>query len=215
MKAEDILGNITATKAHLEAIEKRFFEVIKVQLHPNLPGFESPESFGIYKNTGGVPLSVMGKDMTPMHPREFYDNIVRTVHECGANLDLNTLQFKEFSGGKKIEFSIKMHPISFKNNKGLKDVTNMELTFSTSYDGSKSNLITLYTERLVCTNGMVARGIEGVLRGKNTIGGKAKILSYCNEIAEEYLFSKGISVLGRATGERGFILFSENFDKEI
>jgi hypothetical protein len=125
----------------------------------------------------------MGKDFTPMQPREFYDNIVRTIHECGANLDLETLKFREFNGGRKIEFSVKMFPISFKNNKGLKDITNLELTFSTSYDGSKSNLITLYTERLVCLNGMVAKGIEGILKGRNTVGGKAKILSYCDEVA--------------------------------
>lgn len=182
---ESILdGGLNSTSKHLASIEAKFFEVVKVQLHPNIDGFKSPENFGVYKSTGGDSLSVMGKDFTPMQPREFYDNIVKTIHECGANLDLETLQFKEFGEGRKIEFSVKMFPMSFKNNKGLKDVTNLELTFSTSYDGSKSNLITLYTERLVCLNGMVAKGVEGMLKGRNTIGGKAKILSYCDEVAD-------------------------------
>jgi hypothetical protein len=181
---ESILdGGLNSVSNHLASVEAKFFEVVKVQLHPNIEGFKSPENFGVYKSNGGEALSVMGKDFTPMQPREFYDNIVRTIHECGANLDLETLKFREFNGGRKIEFSVKMFPISFKNNKGLKDITNLELTFSTSYDGSKSNLITLYTERLVCLNGMVAKGIEGILKGRNTIGGKAKILSYCDEVA--------------------------------
>jgi hypothetical protein len=140
--------------------------------------------FGIYKSTGGQALGVMGNDFNPMQPVEFYETILSAVQDFNADLDLNTLQFKEYCGGSKIEFSIKMHPISFKNNKGLQDITNMELTFSASYDGSKSNVITLYTERLVCTNGMVAKGVEGYIKGRNTIGGKTKVLIFVEDIAK-------------------------------
>ena len=45
-------------------------------------------------------------------------------------------------------------------------------------------MISLYTERLVCTNGMVANNLEGSLKGRNTKGGKLKILSYSEEIAK-------------------------------
>jgi hypothetical protein len=140
--------------------------------------------FGIYKSIGGQALGVMGNDFNPMQPIEFYETILSAVQDFNADLDLNTLQFNQYCGGSKIEFSIKMHPISFKNNKGLQDITNMELTFSTSYDGSKSNVITLFTERLVCTNGMVAKGIEGYIKGRNTIGGKTKVLIFVEDIAK-------------------------------
>ena len=45
-------------------------------------------------------------------------------------------------------------------------------------------MISLYTERLVCTNGIVANNLEGALKGRNTKGGKLKILSYSEEIAK-------------------------------
>ena len=180
----DIFAQISLTQNVITEIQSRFFEVVKLPLTTGIAGFENPDTFGVYKSIGGKALSTMGKDFLPMQQQEFLDNIVETVHEFGADLDLDTLQFKEFSEGKRIEFSLKMHPISFKNNKGLQDITNLELTFATSYDGSKSSTISLYTERLVCTNGMVAKGLEGVLKGRNTIGGKAKILSYSKEVAK-------------------------------
>lgn len=195
-----------AVNANLTKIEKQLFEVVKVPLmaQPNFtirqfltnpkavfvewlrnPFYKSPvELYGVYRKTGGSSLGVMGSQFVPMQPKEFYNNIVATVNEFGADLDLTTLQFKEYCGGSKIEFSIKMYPLSFKNDKGLNDVTNLEVTFSTSFDGSKSNVISLYTERLVCLNGMVANKLQGTLKGRNTLNGKAKILSYTKELAE-------------------------------
>lgn len=180
---ESILGGgMNSTSKHLEAIEAKFFEVIKVQLHPNIEGFNSPENYGVYKGTGGDALSVMGKDFVPMQQREFMDSIIHTVFECGSDLDLETLEFKEFKGGRQIEFSISLAPLDFENTMGLRDVTENKLTFSTSYDGSKSSAISLYTVRQVCSNGMMGWGMETVLKGKNTQGGKNKILTYCDEV---------------------------------
>lgn len=186
----NILGTVNSTKNHLATVEASLFEVVQFPLvvanNPELPDFfKAPiETYGNYKSNGGACLGVMGSQFVPMQPKEFFNNIVETVHEFGADLDLETLKFKEYRGGSKIEFSIKMFPLSFKNNKGLNDITNLEVTFSTSYDGSKSNVISLYTERLVCLNGMVANKLQGTLKGRNTISGKAKILSYSKELAE-------------------------------
>src|SRR6478736_5924501 len=187
---QNIIGNAVATQNHLAKIEASLFEVVKMPLVVAVPDgfpniYKAPkDAFGHYKSNGGNCIGKVGKDSTAMQPKEFFDNILSTVHEFGAELDLNTLKFREWCGSSKIEFSIKMHPISFKNNKGLNDITNLEVTFSTSYDGSKSNVISLYTERLVCTNGMVANKLQGALKGRNTIGGKAKILSYASELAQ-------------------------------
>ncbi len=172
-----------------ELIKKTKLEINKIlkikQAEERKDIFFLPPSgkFGVYKTTGGNCLGTMGNDFTPMQPIEFFDSIIATVQEYGADLDLNTLKFKQFCNGSKIEFSIKMYPISFKNNKGLQDITNLELTFSTSYDGTKSNVISLYTERLVCMNGMVAKGIEGYIKGRNTVNGKTKVLTFVEEIA--------------------------------
>lgn len=177
-----LAGGLNSTEKHLKAIEARFFEVVKVQLHPNIEGFISPDNYGVYKGTGGEALSVMGKDFVPMQQKEFMDSIIHTVFECGSDLDLETLEFKEFKGGRQIEFSISLAPLDFENSMGLRDVTENRLTFSTSYDGSKSSAISLYTVRQVCSNGMMGWGMETVLKGKNTAGGKSKILTYCDEV---------------------------------
>lgn len=185
MQIDNILNGISSASNNLEAIENKLYNVVKVPLFTNIPDFKAPENtFGIYKGSGGSPLSVMGKDFTPMQPKEFLDSIVKTVYECDANLDLSTLEFREFKGGRQIEFSIKLEPLAFINNAGKYDETQNKLTFSTSYDGSKSNMISLYTWRQICSNGMMGWGMDSVLKGKNTIGGKAKILTYCDEVVK-------------------------------
>lgn len=189
---DTIFASVNNAQANLEKVESKLFEVhvapIGAQEFKSESGKiiklpASKENFRVFKDNG-LELSVMKGQFVPMQPKEFYDNIISTVHEFGADLDLSTLKFREFCDSKKIEFSIKMHPISFKNNKGLKDVTNIWVTFSTSYDGTKSNVISLYTERLVCLNGMVASKLEGTLKGRNTKGGKENILSYASELAQ-------------------------------
>lgn len=190
MQTNEILSAITSTSKNITKIQNRFYEVVKVPMHPKQIGgvlLKNPTNmYGVYNAKTGELLSEksMGKDFLPMQQQEFLDNILSTIHEFGADLDLETLAFKTWGNGAKIEFSVKMFPISFKNNKGLQDITNMEMTFSTSYDGSKANRIGIFTERLVCLNGMTALKLEGELKGKNTVSGKNKILSYAREVAD-------------------------------
>lgn len=186
----NIFGTVTATQNHLATIEGKLFQVVKLPLLAQNPTelpnfFKAPkETFGHYKTNGGECLGVVGKDSTAMQPKEFFDNIVETVFEYGADLDLDTLEFNQYNGGSRIEFSIRMKPFTFVNAKKVVDETNMKVTFSTSYNGTKSNVISLYTERVVCSNGMVASKLQGTLKGRNTISGKAKILSYASELAQ-------------------------------
>lgn len=189
---DTIFANVNASQTNLNKVESQLFTVYKT-LNPafefttpegkKIAVKESEQEFRVF-TCEGINLSTMKGQFVPMQPREFYDNIISTVHEFGADLDLSTLKFRRFCDSKKIEFSIRMKPFTFINNKKVKDETNLEVTFSTSYDGSKSNLISLYTERVVCTNGMVARKLEGTLKGRNTQSGKDKILSYASELAE-------------------------------
>ncbi len=183
---EEEVFNLTFKKCYKEALKKYSHVAIEGEEKETIK-FSQPENmFGIYNASNGHLLSQksMGKDFTPMQQQEFLDNILTTILDFDADLDIQTLTFNVYASGSKIEFRIKMHPISFKNDKDIDDITNIELVFSTSYDGSKSNRISLFTERLVCTNGMTALKLEGELKGRNTQGGKDKILSYTKEVAE-------------------------------
>lgn len=182
---DDVLTLTSATKKHVANVEKRFYDVVKVPLVPADPRFKASDSvFGIYKGTGELlSRKPLGVDFLPMQQSEFLNSILYTFSQFGANLDLNTLSFNEYCGGSKIEFRIKTNPFEFVNPKKLKDITELEIVFSTSYDGSKSNKIGLFTRRLVCLNGMTVANLEGELKGRNTLGGKTKILSYCEELA--------------------------------
>jgi len=190
---DTILASVNSAEQNLINVENRLFKVIKAPI-PAESYFDeetgktieleaSTEDFNIFTDKGKR-LGVMKGQFEPMQPKELYDNIISTVHEFGADLDLSTLSFKTFSGSKKIEFSISLKPFTFINNKKVLDETNLFVTFSTSYDGSKSNTIALYTQRVVCTNGMVANKLQGTLKGRNILSGKAKILSYAKELAE-------------------------------
>ena len=199
MQIENILTQISGAQNNVELVQSKLFQVQKVQLHPNISGFESPLSYGVYKTTGGRPLGVMGQQFEPMQPQDFLDSIIHTVHECGANLDLNTLEFKEFNGGESIEFSVKLPSLEFTNKAGFFDETQNRLTFSTSYNGTKSSSISLYTYRMICSNGMMGWAMQSALKGKNTIGGKAKVLTYCNEVVkiatESLVYSERLKAL--------------------
>lgn len=189
---DTIFATANASKANLEKVESQLFTVYKT---PNpafdfttpegkiIPVQESKQEFRVF-TCDGINLSTMKGQFEAMQPKELYDNIISTVHEFGADLDLSTLQFRRFSDSKKIEFSIALKPFTFINNKKVLDETNLYVTFSTSYDGSKSSTIALYTQRVVCTNGMVANKLQGTLKGRNIMSGKAKILSYASELAE-------------------------------
>lgn len=184
MTTDNILQTVGSAQENLTKVEASLFDVVKLQLHPNIEGFNSPQTFGVYKGTGGAPLGVMGDQFEPMQPKEFLESIVTTSHESGADLKLETLKFNEYSSGSHIEFEVSLPPIEFTNAKKVNDVTEMKLVFTTSYNGSKSNKISLFTKRLVCLNGMMAWGknAESVLTAKNTAGGKKKILTYTNEV---------------------------------
>jgi len=193
-----------AEQTNLQNVEKQLFKVFKVNnLVPmtlNRKKFQPiTDKYAVYKTNGGKYLGMVGKVFVEMQPHEFLENIKETVKDFGANLDLTTLTFNEYCGGSRIEFSIKIEPIRFENavqrikNSGKSlselrdedmDVTDLYLTFSTSYNGSKPNTISLYTKRLICKNGMVANKLEGTLKGRNTMNGKLNILSYGEEVAK-------------------------------
>jgi hypothetical protein len=57
------------------AIQKNrgLFDVVKSSIYPNLPDFESPLSYGMYRESGGKPLGTVGKDFTPQSPKLIFN----------------------------------------------------------------------------------------------------------------------------------------------
>jgi hypothetical protein len=76
-----------------------------------------------------------------------------TIHEFGADLDLETLQFKTWAKALKSNLALNAHFIYLKWQR-FKRHYKYVYDFSTSYDGSKVTEF-LFTERLVF-NGMTA-----------------------------------------------------------
>ena len=185
MNTSDIIAEMTKTSSHINEIQSRFYEVVKIR--PSFGNYKAPKGmYGVFNKKTKESLSdkSMGKNFVPMQQQELLNNILATVHEFQADLNLDTLQFNTYCGGSKIEFTIETKPLKFKNAKSVMDETNIMLSFTTSYDGSKSNRYALFTKRVVCENGMTVKEFQGELKGRNTQGGKTKILSYAKEIAE-------------------------------
>jgi len=74
------------------------FQVKKIQLHTGIEGFESPNSFGIYKTTGGNALGIVGKDYTPTQPAFLYDNFQACL--VAREIDDSKMKFREIKGGR-------------------------------------------------------------------------------------------------------------------
>jgi hypothetical protein len=188
MNTNDILNIANSGAKNVKAIQEKFYNVVLEPARVSNPNFTQPkDTYFVYNEKSGKQIAKksVGKTFMPMQQQEFLDNILLTIQEFGADLDLNSLTFRSFSSDAKIEFSIKtMHPLEFKNFANLNDQTNIELVFSTSYDGTKTNCISLFTHRLICKNGMTVKDLQGELKGRNTLGGKTKILSYALEVAE-------------------------------
>jgi hypothetical protein len=187
METTNLLNTMASGMNNVNKIKRQFFNVILEPARVSNPSLEQPQdTYFVYNENSGKQIAKksVGKDFEPMQQQEFLDNILLTIRDFKAKLDLDSLTFRRYCNDSKIEFSIKtMHPLKFKNFANINDQTNIELVFSTSYDGTKSNRISLFTHRLMCKNGMTVRKKGGELKGRNTLGGKIKILSYAEEVA--------------------------------
>lgn len=166
----------SAQMANFAKVQEQLFNVVKLQLTPNLEGFEQPQSFGIYRDTGGLPLGVTGKDFTPQQPKLLLDSFL----DC--SLDLSKLSYHEMKGGSKIRFEIPIKTFEFKNARKVGDVTDISLCIQTGFDGLTKTTLYLKTFRLICTNGMKNSQTEFTASFKNTIGNQGKIASLCYDV---------------------------------
>lgn len=177
-----LVSQIISGQANVDAIRAQLFDVVKLQLHPNVEGFNSPSAFGIYKGDGGQALGILGKDFTPTQPKFLLDNFETCLVD--ANADLNKLEYHSFKGGAKIALRCAIRPIEFINKAKLHDITNVYVNLGTGFDGFTKTSLFLTVERLVCTNGMKATKTEFAVSFKNTKGNFGKVSSICDDVAK-------------------------------
>lgn len=194
--------NIDSLSSQGEIIAKtreQLFEVVKLQLHTGVEGFTSPESFGIYKKTGGAALGVLGKDFTPTQPTFLFDQFVDAMQDV-ATSDLGSLKYTELKGGKKIVLSANIGKLSYKNLVGKDDQMDIKANLITGFDGYTKTALFVSVYRLICGNGMKAWRSEFNVAFKNTKGNVGKVNMLCEDLvkvmqsSEEY--TEGIRALG-------------------
>jgi hypothetical protein len=180
--ADSILNDIEQGNNNLTAIRGQLIQAKKVQLHPNIEGFDSPLSYGIYRHTGGQALGVVGKDFQPMDLHLFMDSIEQSILSCGLNLDLSKLSYSEYKEGAKISFDLPVKPIVLKNSPMVGDIIETKIMFKTGFDGLTKLGLTHMTKRLWCLNGAASWKNDISLSMKNTINNHVKLSLFCNEI---------------------------------
>lgn len=167
---------------NLEAIATQIFDVKKVQLHSNVPGYDTPESYGVYNTTSGRCLGVVGNQYTPTQPSELMGNFIDCLGS--NNVDFEALKYSELKGGAKVLFSSPYKTISFKNMRGIQDESIISINLQTGYDGLTKTSLFLSLFRLVCSNGMKANRTEFTASFKNTAGNKGRINNICTDVTK-------------------------------
>lgn len=178
----NILENVTKGNANIEAIKGELFDVKRLQLHPNLEGFNSPTAFGIYKGTGGNALGVVGKDFEPTQPKVLFEAFENCLYDTDANM--SEVEYKTLKDEKKILFSAPIKTVGFKNLKGLNDESVISLNLQTGFDGKTKTSLYLSMMRMICTNGMKALNTEFAVSFKNTKNNVGKVSALCDDVTK-------------------------------
>ena len=163
-------------------IAESLFDVQKVQLTTGIDGYNLPESFGMYRTTGGQCLGTVGNTYNPTQPAALFDNLIDCLDS--QDVDLEKLTYTEMKGGSKIKFTTPFKSVSFKNIRGQEDESIISINLQTGYDGLTKTSLYLSMFRLICTNGMKANKTEFTTSFKNTTGNAGKIGNLCSDVAK-------------------------------
>jgi len=178
---KNLLSSIENSGAHIENLKTQVIKAKKIQLVCPLEGFESPDSFGIYRNTGGKALGVVGKVFEPTDLELFLDAIHHSVLNSGIDLDLTKLEYREYYGGSKVAFVLPYKKYEIESPM-VGDTLETKLCFSTGFDGKTSASVNFSALRLWCKNGAKGWQKDINLTLKNTLLNQAKLLYFTNEI---------------------------------
>lgn len=177
----NVLETIEMGASHIAHLKTQVLQTKIFRLHTNLEGFNSPESYGVYKHTGGDALGVVGKKFTPCDLKLFLDAIERSVLSSGIELDLTKLTYNEYYGGSKIAFRLPLKKYEIKSPM-VGDTLETAIEFRTGFDGQTKMSLGFYALRLWCQNGAKNWKKDVELAMKNTAKNQAKMLTFTNEI---------------------------------
>lgn len=179
---ENQLDQIESQFNYIDEIKNKTLKAVKVQLHTGLEGFESPKSYGIYRNTGGQALGVVGKDFQPMDLNMYLDAVVHSITESNLGLDLSQIKYNEYKGGKKVAFSIPLKEMEIKTSRMVGDIIKTKLLFKTGFDGTQKCTISYSTYRIWCSNGAGSWHEDETISFKNTIGNMNRSMLFTDNI---------------------------------
>lgn len=188
MNTNDLLNGISNEFNNIDTIKEQIFTPQLVQLHPNIEGFNSPDAYAVYKNTGGNALGVVGNTYKPMDLNIMLDSIVTSALECSNDIDLSTLKFKEYKGGSKVAFSLDLPTAEIKGSPMVGDIVKRGLEFRTGFDGKTKSSVVETFERVWCSNGCT-NTVSQAVAFKNTINNHAKIYNLCQYIEQSQINS--------------------------
>lgn len=178
---ENILNSIENGGNHIESLKAKVIKAKKLQLPGPMEGFEAPEAFGIYRNTGGKALGIVGKQFEPCNLELFLDAIQHSVLTSGIDLNLTELKYTEYCGGAKVGFKLPYKKFEIQSPmKG--DILETALEFRTGFDGKTKMSIGFQSLRLWCTNGAKNWQKDVDVALKNTTNNQAKLLYFTNEV---------------------------------
>ena len=177
----DILASIENEFTNVANIRKSMMVAKKVQLHSGIEGFNSPDAYAIYRNTGGNALGVVGGVFEPMNLNLFLDTIIKSVEESSVNIDLSKLTYNEYKEGAKVVFRLPLKQYEIKT-KMVGDVIETALEFRTGFDGKTKVSLGHSSYRIFCANGAGNWKNDVELSFKNTLNNQSKLCLFTSEI---------------------------------
>lgn len=195
------LENAATENAHIAKIQSELFEVTKLQFTSPTEGFNRPDSFGIYKKTGGNCLGTVGKVYEPIQPTHFLDSIISAVYESETPFDLSTLEYNTFKDDTKINFRLKVADFGFVNEMRKRDDMTGYLNFTTTFDGSGSTTLDLYFHRMLCANGMKISDKKASYKFKHTFNRNAMVHTYANAIIKSAKNAENFNEIAKRMNE--------------
>lgn len=177
----DILKEIETESSKIEQLRDRLPIIEKIPLTVGLEGYQSPNTYGIYKKGGGNCLGVSKESYKPADLRLFLDTIVNSCLETDLNLNLDEIEYKEYKGGKKVSFRIPLKEFEIETPmKG--DILKTSLLFTTGFDVQTKSSLSFSSYRVWCSNGRAAWDNQMGLSFKNTKNSNGKYLLFTEEI---------------------------------
>lgn len=167
--------NDTAGKGVITGISniyKEMYDVVKVSNYVHGEIYNQPDTYTVYKETGGNPLGTVKEKYFPIQPSELLSATVDCIEAINGNF--SELQFRRYKDDDKISFRFPIGKIYFNNILGKQDETECYANIFNGYNGATSVKMYISTYRLICKNGMKAWKSEYVAGFMNTENNKYK-----------------------------------------